>query len=315
MTANTNPTTWTYGAEHEWADWPLARPLPPGYGRDVDDITIVNSTGVANDPKGILHGLGGEINTPPTDTIEGQLACVEELRELYPEATVNYRSNLHLHIRVPGLREDLAALKRVQAHIHEWMPRALPVIEPMELPLRHIPEEGYSLEELERGMRRRLRRMRVSHQTLLPAARLMHQLDAQTIEEFFLREPPVSRRTGRPLFPMQPRCCVSLRQLRETDTVEFRHWPGTMDLDHLSDAIYWCKGYMQHALDNAPLDELLPWAREMQDCGDLPHFQPYDHWLEERYRRTVHDGTIPRAQLPINIAQVLEEARLAGRGG
>jgi hypothetical protein len=49
---------------------------------------------------------------------------------------------------------------------------------------------------------------------------------------------------------------------------------------------------------------LLEWASVE---AKLPKFLPYDHWLEERYRRTVHDGTIPRDQLPINIANVLKE--------
>ena len=307
--ANLNQDTWTYGAEHEWADWHTtdpARPLPPGYGRDRKDITIVNSTGVANDPKDKLHDRGGEINTPPTSSPWGQIGCMQELRALYPEATVNYRSNLHLHIRVPGLRDDLDALKRVQARIHEWMPRALPVIEPLEMGFIGKYSGLYPLSEIEKGWKRRLRRMRVSHQTLLPASRVAAQLAATTVEEFHAREVPVDRH-GRVMWHAQPRVCVNLRQLRETDTVEFRHWPGTMRETELEAALLWCQGFMVAALegDDPAFEALLSWAQRQV----FPRFQPYDHWLEERYRRTVHDGTIPRDQLPINIANVLKETR------
>lgn len=302
MKASLDTTTWTYGAEHEWADWDTTRPLPRGYGRDRKDITIVNSTGVANDPKDKLHQRGGEINTPPTD-LPGQVACLRELRERYPEATVNYRSNLHLHIRVPGLRADLAALKRVQARIHDWMPRALPVIEPLALP--RLSEQGH-MPGVEEGYRRRLRRMRVSHHTLLRPERVSAQLMAPTIEEFFEREVPRSA-AGSVMWHAQPRLCVNLRQLRETDTVEFRHWPGTLDEVELENALWWCAGFMATALegDDERFQSLLEWA----EGRPLPTFQPYDHWLEERYRRTVHDGSIPRDQLPINIANVLKETR------
>ena len=307
MSWDRNVGNWTFGAEHEWADWDTTRPLPPGYGRDRRDITIVNSTGVANDPKDRLHNRGGEINTPPTGTIDGQVACLRELKALYPEATVNYRSNLHLHIRVPGLRDDLEALKRLQAHIHEWMPRALPVIEPLELPIVRPWHSGATPADVLKGHKRRLRRMRVSHHTLLRPDRLAGQLAASTVEEFFQREAAVSR-AGVPQPHLQPRLCVNVRQLRETDTIEFRHWPGTLDPDLLSMAFIWCEGYLIRALKGEPVDDLIDNMASHYPNGVIP-FQPYDHWLEERYRRTVHDGTIPRDQLPINIAQVLEETR------
>lgn len=311
MSCNTNTGSWTYGAEHEWADWPTSRPLPSGYKRDRKDYTIVNSTGVANDPRDRIHDRGGEICTPPTDTILDQVACVQELRELYPEATINYRSNLHLHIRVPGLRDDLAALKRVQAHIHTWMPRALPVIEPLVMGIAaHGPDE---VVEVQNGYNRRLRRMRVSHHTLLRPERLARQMAADTPEEFFRAEYPVSR-AGVPQPQLQPRLCVNLRQMLDTDTIEFRHFPGTMDLDGVGMALVWCEAYLQRALADSPIDDLIENMWSHYPSGIL-QFQPYDHWLEERYRRTCHDGSIPKSELPGRVAQVLKEAQDAGRGG
>ncbi len=53
---------WTYGAEHEWADWPYETELPKDYGRDVRDDTMINSNGVAVDPRGNYYSWGGEIS-------------------------------------------------------------------------------------------------------------------------------------------------------------------------------------------------------------------------------------------------------------
>lgn len=283
-------TDWTYGAEHEWADHPLDREPPPGFGRDVRDITMVNSNGIANDPKGKFYRFGGEFNTPPTDTIEGQVGCLQQLREHYPEATINYRSNLHLHIRVPGLRNDLQALKLLQAHIHEHLPEALKVVEPIPNPTSGgwapDPESAYPLGEWLEGAKRRFRRRRVSHQAFLTPERLAIQAQAQTIDRWFELECPQSK-DGKPLWHPQPRLAVGLRQLLQTDTIEFRHFPGTMSDNQLRVAFNWCKAYLEHALEGIGIKHLV---RDYEGVN-LPKFLPYHHDVECGYRLTCHDGT------------------------
>lgn len=303
---------WTYGCEHEWADWPLGRGVPPGYGRDLRDITIVNSNGIANDPRGRTCKIGGEINTPPTDTPLEQVGCLTELKEWLPEATVNYRSNLHLHIRVPGLRDDLARLKQVQRYIHEAMPKSFPVIQPTPRPLHEhalylddndLVRDDYGPEyfpdaEEHRGACRRWRRRRVSHQTLLTPARLERQLAATSIEDFFEAEVPQSK--NRPMWHLQPRLCVNLRQLRETDTIEFRHFAGTMNEQHLLAGMNWCREFLFHALNDAPIEGMLNAYRPEW----FAHWPRYDHRLERGYRATCHDHTLSHVQIMENVAAI-----------
>lgn len=292
-----DPHYFTYGAEHEWADWPLFRTLPEGYGRDRKDITIVNSNGVANDPTGKFYRFGGEINTPPTTTLLGQIDCLQELKNLLPEATINYRSNLHLHIRIPGLKEDLEMLKQIQLYIHENMPLCFPIIQPMPRPKR---EENESLESYN-GHLRRWKRRKVSHQTLLTKKRLELQLSANTVEKFFNSEPPQSK-AGKPLWHCQPRLCVNLRQLLETDTIEFRHFAGTLSKEELETCLCWCFDFIMAALKNKPIQQVLAKYRTVP----FPKFPKYDHELERRYRATVHDGTIPKNQIVANINAILK---------
>jgi hypothetical protein len=283
----------TFGCEHEWADIPCAAPLPRGYGWDRRDITIVNSNGIANDPTGKLYHLGGEINTPPTSTAQGQASCLYELRQLLPMARINYRSNLHVHVRVPGLKDDLALLKKFQATIHDVMPSILEMIEPIPVPTVDEYPDG----EEYQGAMRRYRRRKVSHHTLLPAYRWQLQMAASTIEDFFRLEVPHTK-NRLPMWHAQPRLCVNLRQLRETDTIEFRHFPGTLEQRELVSAICWCRYFV-----NAVLDDVRPtiMMRSAKAWVDLPTFPPYVHWMEKRYRATVHDGTVSKADIAKNI--------------
>lgn len=295
-----NTQGWTYGAEMEWADHPLDREPPEGYGRDTHDITIVNSNGIANDPRGKLYRFGGEFNTPPTDTIEEQVACMTRLKKHYPEARINYRSNLHLHIRMPGLGSDLVLLKRVQKYIHAAMPSALLQIQP--LPRPKISQ--FPTEEEHRGALRRWRRQRVSHQTLLTPKRLSGQLWATSLEDFYRAEVPYTKNEPfKPLWHLQPRLCVNLRQHRETDTIEFRHFAGTMDEELLETSLRWCRDFLRCALDEQPIIHLLTDPAYRTDR--FPQFQPYAHWMEKRYRATVHDGTLTKAQIAENIDKIL----------
>jgi hypothetical protein len=292
-----NTSNWTFGVEHEWGDIDTRKPLPKGFGWDKRDITIVNSNGIANDPSGKLYPFGREINTPPTDSIHGQLDCLAKLKHLFPEAVVNYRSNLHCHIRVPGLKDDLKMLKQIQAYIHFNMKRVLEYIEPIPRPLR---VEWKSSAEYE-GALRRWRRRRVSHHTLLTPKRIDFQQQAKTLKSFFEREVPQSK-TGKPLWHCQPRVCVNLRQLMETDTIEFRHFPGTLRLTELTTCLQWCDNFLAFAIQGLNIEKLL----DGYSPEAFPKFPLYNHEQERRYRATVHDGTVSKEQIAKNIQLILE---------
>jgi len=295
--------SWTYGAEHEWGDHDIRKTLPLGFARDTHDITIVNSNGIANDPKGKLYNFGGEINTPPSNTMEEQVDYLTILKSILPEATVNYRSNLHIHIRVPGLGDDLNLLKQVQSYIHNHMRLALSVIEPIPKPMEHQYEDASEYA----GAQRRWRRRKVSHQTLLTPERLSRQLEATSVEEFYQLEVPWSKK-GVPQWHFQPRLCVNLRQHRETDTVEFRHFPGTLNEDQMANALRWCHDFMIGALVEMPIEDVLD--RGGFRVMDMPKFEPYNHAMECNYRATVHDGTIKKPQIAENIQRILQGEQL-----
>jgi hypothetical protein len=290
---------WTYGAEHEWGDVDQSKGLPEGYGWDRRDITMVNSNGIAVDPKGKSYKFGGEINTPPTKTIKGQVACLVELLEWFPEAAVNHRSNLHIHIRVPGLKDDLESCKKVQRYVADNK-GYLDIIEPIPKP-DHSKFEGE--DEYDGAIRRYKRRM-VSHHKTLTNGTYRLQQKATTMEEFYAAEAPKDSKTGKPMFHLAPRCAVNMRQFLETDTIEFRHFPGTLKPELLGNCLRWCRDFLIQALSDNPV----PAVQLFEQGGYVfPKFPKYIHWREVGYRMTVHDGTVPRDTIEANIRAILND--------
>ena len=284
----------SYGAELELADIDRSRALPPGCGWDTKDFSMVNSDGIAVDPTGRVHDRGGEVQTMPTCTLSEQVQVFREVMWTFPEAKVNYRSNLHLHVRIPGLGDDLEALKSLQRFIHEKFRDVVAVLEPIPRPTR---EQYPSFEAME-GAVWRFNRRKKSHQTFLTPQRVAHQLNAKTVEEFFRLEVPTTAE-GKPMWHAQPRCCVNLRQLMQTDTVEFRHFPGTCVAERFKAGLQWITYFIKAWQNNDSKQDLVDMALDIRD--ELPKFEPYNHELETRYRLTTHDGSIPRAKLIDNI--------------
>lgn len=288
----------TYGAELEFADIDQKRPLLEGCGWDRTDPSMVNSNGIAVDPKGISWQKGGEIQTRPTNTLTEQVDLFKKLLVLFPEATVNYRSNLHIHIGVPQLEQCLPLLKQLQEYISTQLPQVLAKLEPIPKPDKTLYPNSDAL----RGATKRYNRRKRSHQTFTPASRVTKQLAASSLKEFYELEVPRSKE-NKPLWHMQPRSCVNIRQLLQTKTIEFRHFPGTLDPVEFEFALTWCREFLWAGLvTREPVRSIF--ARLQLR---MPKFKLYQHDLEQRYLQTCHDGSIKRPEVEINIQRLLDE--------
>jgi len=267
----------TFGAEYEFGDVWLTD-LPDGLTWNRKDYSVVSSTGIANDPKGLIYKRGGEINSRPSESLEEQILMFEKLLVMHPEASVNHRTNLHLHVRVPGLSEDLASLKRLLKYIDTHQSEIYEVIEPIP-----VPSLGdFSPEEL-RGARKRFNRRKVSHQYKVPKNRVQAALKAETVQEFLAAHAPTSQ-SGEPAWGLTTRAGINLLQIKETDTIEFRHFTCTRSPRKLLSCFIWVKNFIPMALENAPVSELL----SSSDC-DFPPFAPYNDSMEKGYSYTNFD--------------------------
>lgn len=290
MTLTYDPETFTYGAELEYGDWYVRERLPAGTTWNQKDYTIVSSNGIANDPKGIVYEYGGEINTKPADSITAAVQVIEDTHRSMITAApvVNYRSNLHIHVRVPGLKDDLAACKRLQIYISKFMPKLFELIEPIPKPVqRDYPSEGAW-----DGAMKRYKRRLVSHQQMMSPARVKAMLAATTTDEFW-KAHAVTHTDGRVLWHLSTRAAINLRQMwEETNTIEFRHFPGTLDLSEYECCFKWCEAFLTVVLNElGNPDQIFKRVGRLK----LPKFKPYNHQLEQMYEYTTpghHNYTV-----------------------
>ena len=269
----------TYGAEYEFGDIERTT-LPEGLTWNTKDYSIVSSTGIANDPKGEIYTKGGEINSKPTLSIGEQLDMFQELMVVHPEAQVNHRTNLHLHVRVPGLCQDLRTLKHLLSYIDTYQEDVYKLIEPIPAPAFN-PQASFNEY---RGAEKRYKRRKVSHQYKVPRQRVQKAMQATTVGEFFSAHAPVQA-DGKPAWGLTTRAGINLLQLKETDTIEFRHFTNTKSAKELASCFLWVDSFIKAALEGETpqviYDSLGPW--------EFPPFQHYNHSMEIGYSWTNFD--------------------------
>jgi hypothetical protein len=122
-----NPARWTWGCELELGDVARNIAIPKRLGSwEYAETDIVNRRppykNVAADPLGEEPPVGGEINVAPTTTIDEQLQHIKSLIRLFGEhgcePTVSQCvMEFHVHVHIPGLTEDIGALKRITKYI------------------------------------------------------------------------------------------------------------------------------------------------------------------------------------------------------
>lgn len=277
---------WTYGVELEYGNCDRTiQDLPDGAKWNSLDNTCVSSTGIANDPQGKLYKFGGEINTRPTSSVDEQVEHIAKvnkfLRENGPAPIVNYRSNLHIHVRVPGLKDDLPTLKKLLQYIHTYQNQAFAIVEDIPVPDRNtLPPLQYE------WANKRYKRRLTSHQHTLPQKRYEAMMAATTPTEFW-HEHAHKDAKGNPAWFQCPRAGINLRQMfEETNTIEFRHFPGTLKAGEMRSAINWCRDFLDLALN---YDDVAPVTLLENNKYTFPQFEPYEFETEQVYQFTNFD--------------------------
>ena len=292
-----DPADFSYGSELEFADVDRFAKLPTGCAFDGKDHTVVNSNGVATDPLAETSTVGGEINVRPTNTIDEQVAVIDEIIKCFgDQITINYRCNLHVHVRVPKLREDLDACKQLAQYIRDNEKDVFRLIEPIPKPT----SEEYTEPEALAGAMKRYKRRHRSHQFSLHENTFRKMMSATTVEDFYNFHAPFSPKKNQYCFHLVPRAAINLRPLWEAhhNTIEFRHFPGTLNLLEYKSCLTWCQLFLDAALNTGkPVVDIFnenPWMQ-------FPKFQPYQHELEKIYLMTSYDHCT-RNQVKKNLA-------------
>ena len=123
-----------------------------------------------------------------------------------------------------------------------------------------------------------------SHQYKLPKDRVAAMMGATTTQQFYEEHAPLTEK-GRMWF-FSPRAGINLRQMwEETNTIEFRHFPGTLNMDEMKSCLVWCREFLNAALNtNQTPDDLIA-----EYDYTFPKFQPYEYETEQMYQLTNFD--------------------------
>jgi len=225
----------SWGLELEFGDVRRDLIIPKELGSwNYTERDIVNQRepywGIAADPLGIDPPVGGEINTIPTDDYREQIVIFEKLKQFFIDhdcpPTASCVSNTHVHLRIPGLRNDLFLLKRFFKETYRRQDRFVRKVYGIG-PQRHpyINDDSgrkYSEEAS------------------------MAIMNAKTCPEFF------SRCVYNPKKATE-RYLVNFMSLVKNDTLEFRFFRCTTETKHIEGILSFCNLFVENVVNNVPM--------------------------------------------------------------
>lgn len=266
-----NPADFTYGYEIEWGDIPRNFAVPEHLGTwEHAETDILNLHGEyalrAVDPLGIDPPMGGEINTKPTATWEEQVDRIVEIRDLFVNVGHAPTSSLvnhgHLHVFVPGLREDIEALKRLVAYVRDNQ------VLTVEKCYGYYDDPG--MKGAVRGAKSYLK---LDGGRLMPGYMIENILNLASNFEHFIKLHAAGKdgvSMGRPF-----RYAINTYCMKHTGTIEFRCFRSSTKREEIESQFRFATAFIDAALNGGPSVEVI-----LEDGNFV--FPPYvwnrEHW-------------------------------------
>lgn len=287
------------GLELEFSDIPTNVTIPERLGTyDYEDCSIVNSCGIANDPlkKDVL--IGSEINMKPVHTVREMLDNIEELYSILTPKAANFKSNLHVHISIPGLEHRYEDLYKLHTYTFKYAAEVFKTIDPIPV----VADDPV--------FKRRAAHLSHSHHYEFPSQRKELLLQAKTWEEFRDGQQPM--KDGVRLTHAIRRCGVNLRSLWDRGTIEFRHFFAANTLLEYESAIRWCILYVENALSEQQSVDILYNSREWS-FPRMGEWNPYLllGWEETNYKYNTRAEV--RNKLALLVKQELIPSNAVGK--
>lgn len=286
-----DPRTFTFGAELEVSDVDRRIPIPSHLGEfALTETDVINRhaerRGLACDPLGIAPHWGGEVNLRPA-------ASVSEAGERMAELLAHLKSQpgnipdydafnaSHVHVRVPGLRDDIDALKRLQQFVIDHQDRIIahsfrnyvpPPWSKSRQKVHTVPLDGKR--KMQPWMNDNIQRL------------------AKTPEEFFALQ--CKGKDGVKPYRIF-RYCVNTYNLRLIDTVEFRWFRPTLLDVHWKEMFAFVHDFMDAALNGSELPPL-----DMYGCWPVEKeidLEMWEAWERTRYTQDRFLKDQPRRRL------------------
>jgi hypothetical protein len=239
--------TFTYGAELEFGDIDRRLVIPAELGKwEYSETDVINTVepykNVACDPLGLSPPFGGEVNTMPTKTYEGQVEKVKDIIQFFRdngnEPTPSSVSHLHVHVHVPGLMEDVDALKRLVMYIRNNQQAVVDNC--------HQYRDVASMA----GVKGVKQYMKLDCGRLMPEYMSRNIIELTSSFEHFIKLHCAGKdgvSMGRPF-----RYAINTYCLKHTKTIEFRCFRATVKEEEVRDCFRFVEAFIDAALNGGP---------------------------------------------------------------
>jgi hypothetical protein len=276
-----NKKDFTYGFEVEWGDIDRTLVIPEHLGKwEYSETDIVNKRppyeNVCADPQGLVPNMGGEINTVPTKTWQEQVAKIAELRNWFIEQgcppTSNSISHSHIHIHIPGLKDDIDALKKLTNYINANQEETITIAGGFDESINLKPYKGAKMYFKYDGGRR------------IPQYIVDNINNLATDFDSFIKLHAAGKdgiSMGRPF-----RYGINMYSLKHTNTIEFRFFRNTISIHKLFDCFKFVEEFIDAALNTGKtVKEIMA-----EQNYDFPEFyfdeNEFNGWLTTKYDKS-----------------------------
>lgn len=268
----------TYGYEFELGDINRKLTLPEELGTwEYSETDIVNIIPpyqyIACDPLGISPPIGGEINVKPGRTQDELLGRLYELLSFFRSngdtPTPSCVSHGHVHVYVPGLRDDVPALKRLMEYIkHNQKVTVERIHAYKDLPgIKDLPGAKAYL-KLDCGR-------------LMPDFMCDNIINLATSFEHFIKLHAAGKdgvSMGRPF-----RYAINTYCMKHTGTIEFRFFRNSIDMDEITCELLFTELFLDAALNDGPDVTTILGATGWQFPPFVFDYNAVAGWLSTKY--------------------------------
>jgi hypothetical protein len=246
----------------EFAETDIVNQLPPYWGRAVD-------------PLGIDPPVGGEINIKPTKTIPEMISRLEELLNYIKNhhnqtPTVSCVSVSHVHVFVPGLKEDVESLKKLISYIKRNQHMVVDKCSNFRLhPNMSLTKTAKTYLKYDGGR-------------IMPNYMCDNIVNLATDFDSFIKLHAAGKdgkSMGRPF-----RYAINTYCMKHTGTIEFRPFRNSINLNEIRDCFLFVEKFMDNALnDGSDVDVIF-----QENTYNFPPMT-YDHELYVAWEKSKYD--------------------------
>jgi len=269
----------TWGYEIEWGDIDRRLEIPKQLGKwEYAETDIVNIHEpykyVACDPQGTDPVMGGEINLNPTKTKEEAVKRILEIKSLFVDAgnipSASCVNHGHLHVRVPGLKDDVESLKKLIAYIK--------VNQSVVVDACYGFVEDPEMKTLKAKMY-----LKYDGGRLMPDYMCDNIINLAKDFNHFIKLHAAGKdgvSMGRPF-----RYAINTYCMKHTDTIEFRCFRSTTDEREISDQFKFVELFIDAALNGGPSGREILENNNFQFPKFIWNKDEFEGWSKTKYSK------------------------------